>query len=196
MTLSTGYFDDTGIWRQTTQANKSIAINSAIIAAGTPLAAFANGASTTPGVTLDNSEIVGIRWNNDAAPAAFYVEFDLPTDRQPNTPLIVHLLAAKSGATSGDATTFTVGAFLKPSGTLQDADSDAGGASSAMVGTATAKTIQHVTRTIAATDVPNATAAIPATVMLSVKPTAGLLGTDDVTLNSLYVEFTKVVHPN
>jgi hypothetical protein len=44
-----GFFDDTGAWKLTTQANRSIPINSAIIAAGTPLAAFANGASTTPG---------------------------------------------------------------------------------------------------------------------------------------------------
>jgi hypothetical protein len=146
-------------------------------------------------VVLDNSEIVGVRWNNDAAPAAFYSEFLLPEDRQPNTPLIVHLLAAKSGATSGDATTFTVGCFLKPSGTLQDADADAGGASSAMVGAAAAKTIQHVTRTIAAADVPNATALVPCSVMLSVKPTAGTLGTDDVTLSLMFVEYTKIISP-
>lgn len=192
MTLVQGFFDSDGIWRTTTQAFRSVPLNTAIIAAGTPLAAFANGVSTTPGVTLDNSEIVGIRWNNDAAPAAFYLEFNLPEDRQPNTPLIVHAVAAKSGATVGDAVTFTIGAFLKPVGTLQDADSDAGGVSSAMSGSAAAKTLQKVTRTIAATDVPNPTPALPVSVMLSIKPTAGTLGTDDVTISQLMIEYTKI----
>src|SRR5689334_3401194 len=142
MTAVSGFHDADGVFRPTRQALLPIPINSAIIAAGTPLAAFANGASTTPGVVLDNSEIVGIRWNNDAAPAAFYVEFLLPEDRQPNTPLVVHILCAKSGATVGDATTFTVGCFLKPNGTLQDADANAGGATGAITGNAAAKTLQ------------------------------------------------------
>ncbi len=105
------------------------------------------------------------------------------------------MVAAKSGATSGDAVTFAVGCFLKPVGALQDADADAGGASSAMTGAATAKTLQKVTRTIAATDVPEPTAALPVSVMFSVKPTAGTLGTDDVTLSQMYIEYTKIVTP-
>lgn len=196
MPLTTGFFDSDGIWRSTSQAQLRIPFAGLIIAAGTPLAAFANGASTTPGLALDNSEITGVRWNNDAAPAAFYTSLLLPIDRQPSTPMYVKILAAKSGATSGDATTFTVGAFMVSLAALQDADADAGGATSAMTGTSAAKTLQLVSLTLAATDVPNPTLTTPANITLSVKPTAGLLGTDDVTISEMWLEYTKVIAPS
>lgn len=190
-----GFFDANGFWRETTQSQRPIPFAGLILAAGTPLAAFANATSTTPGLVLDNSEITGVRWNNDAAPAAFYTSVLLPTDRQPGTDVYVRGIAAKSGATSGDATTFTIGAFMTPLAALQDADADAGGASSALTGAAVAKTLQQFSRTLAAADVPNATIAVPAILTLSVKPTAGLLGTDDVTISSMWLEYTKIIAP-
>jgi hypothetical protein len=105
--------------------------------------------------------------------------------------MVVHVVASKTGATVGDATTFTIAAFFHPVGALRDADANAGGASSAMTGNATSKTVQRVTRTIAATDIPNKSATDPCPALsLSVKPTDGTLGTDDVTIHQILIEYT------
>ncbi len=196
MTQATGFFDSDGIWRTTAIAQRPIPLTNPILAAGTALAAFANATSTVPGLALDNSEIVGIRWNNDAAPAAFYIGTLLPHDRQPGTDIAIKILAAKSGATTGDATTFTIGAFMVSLAALQDADTDAGGATGAMTGAAIAKTLQLVSRTLALADVPNATIAAPAHLTLSIKPTAGTLGTDDVTITAMWLEYTRIIAPS
>jgi hypothetical protein len=88
--------------------------------------------------------------------------------------------------------TFTVAAFNHPASALRDADADFGGASSAMTGDAATKTVQKVTRTLAAADLPDASTADPSpTFTLSVKPTDGTLGTDDVTIHSIQVEYTR-----
>jgi hypothetical protein len=79
--------------------------------------------------------------------------------------------------------TFTIGAFLNTVGALHDADANFGGATDAMVGTATAKTVQRVTLTL-----PAAALTADATALtLSVKPTDGTLETDDVILISCKV---------
>lgn len=186
------YVDSTGRFRQTERAFIRPAANDHWLAAGTPLAAFANGASTTPGLAVDSSEGVGIRWNNDAAPAAVFGRFVMPPDRKPGSDITMHFVAAKSGATSGDATTFTVTAFNNLVGALFDADSDFGGISSALVGTATAKTVQRVTLALANVDL--AAVTDYAVVSYSFKPTAGLLGTDDITVN-VFFEYERVVTP-
>src|ERR1043165_8016224 len=166
-----GFHDSTGRYRKTVAAIQSIPLAPAFLAAGTPLAAFANGVSTTPGYSLDNSKGVGIRWNNDAAPAAFWTEVNMPVDRQPNTPVVLRIVASKSGATSGDAVTFAVSAFNQDAAALADADTDFGGTTSAMTGAATAKTVQNCTLTLAAANLANS----PSVMSLSVKPTAGTL---------------------
>lgn len=190
-----GFTDSTGQFRKTRQARYPLPLTGRL-AAGTALAAFADGASPTPGLALDNSEASGIRWNNHATPAAIYESVPMPDDRQPNTAVIFHILAHKSGATDADDTSFTIGAFFQVTGALHDADSNAGGASSAMVGTATAKMTQHLTLTIAATDVPNDTAAVPTNLTYSVKPTDSLLGTDDVTITAMWLEYTQIQSPD
>jgi hypothetical protein len=103
--------------------------------------------------------------------------------------MTLKVLASKSGATSGDAVTFTVTAFNQPSGALHDADADFGGTSSAMVGTATAKTVQLCTLTLASANLADS----PANTSLSIKPTGGLLGTDDVTIHALWLEYERIV---
>lgn len=187
-----GFHDDTGQYRLTEQKFINLPLGSFFLAAGTALAAFADGASPTPGYALDNSEAGGIRWNNHATPAAIFATVPLPSDLKRvsnvSADIIVHVLASKTGATVGDAVTFTVGAFFQTVGALHDADANAGGASGAMVGNAATKTVQKVTRTIAGADVP----APPAVLTLSVKPTDGLLGTDDVTIHAIWLEYTKV----
>lgn len=192
--MTQGFHDENGTWRATVPGRVRIP-TIGCLAAGTALAAFADGDSATPGLAVDNSEAVGIRWNNHATPAAVFTGVQLPHDRQPNTDLVVRILAHKSGATEADAVTFTLGVFFQPLGAAHDADTDAGGATSAMVGTAAAKTVQEVTYTIAATDVPNATPDAPAYMTLSYKPTNGTLGTDDVTVLSIELEYTRIVNP-
>lgn len=154
---------------------------------GTALAAFADGASTTPGLALDNSEAAGIRWNNNANPDPICTSLPLPQDLDESADVVVHVLASKSGATLADAVTFDVGAFFQTVGALHDADADAGGTSGAMTGDATAKTVQEVTLTIANADVP----ASPSVLTLTMQPTDGLLDTDDVTVHGVHLEYTK-----
>ncbi len=157
------------------------------VTSNTPLVAFANAADPTPGFSLDNSEAWGIRWNNHATPDPIVTSLMLPRDLDDAEDLVVRLYASKSGATVGDAVTWDVGAFFQTVGALHDADTNAGGASSAMDGDLTAKTVQECTRTIAAADVP----AAPCVLTLTLQPTDGTLGTDDVTLHAVCIDYTR-----
>lgn len=154
---------------------------------GTLLAAFADGTSTTPGIDTLGNEAIGIRWNNDANPDPIITNVVIPTDLDASADVVVHVLAAKTGATVGDATTFDVGAFFLNDATLYDADADAGGTTSAMTGDATAKTLQEETVTIASADV----AAAPGVISLTLQPTDGTLGTDDVIVVGMWLEYTR-----
>jgi hypothetical protein len=190
-----GFTDSNGRFIPTRNSNVALAFSDFEIAAGTPLAAFANGASTTPGVAFDNSKAAGVRWNNDAAPAAMYAAVLMPRHRQPGTDIIVHVLASKSGATVGDATTFTINAWAQTNGALQDAATDAGGATGALTGNAAAKTVQHVTRTLLGVNMPSAVSGVPTVLTIGIKPTAGTLGTDDITVHSVWLEYTETLAP-
>lgn len=182
-----GYHDSRGIYRATDTARIDLELNNFWLSTGAPLAAFADGASATPGLARDNSKAVGIRWNNHATPSAVYTQVTMPGDRQPGTAMTLNIVASKSGATLADAVTFTVSAFNQVVGALQDADADFGGASGAMTGNATAKTVQRVTRTLASADLADA----PNCVSLGFKPTDGTLGTDDVTVHAVFIEYTR-----
>lgn len=158
-----------------------VPIMSSILAAGTPLAAFADGASATPGLALANSKAVGVRWNNHATPSAICAVVPLPEDLDDGEDITVQLLVSKIGATVGDATTFDVAAFFLLEGSLHDADADAGDTSDALDGDATSKTLSVLTVTIDAADVPAGSKALT----LTIKPTNGTLGTDDVILHDV-----------
>lgn len=169
-------------------------ISRGILAAGTPLAAFADNASPNPGITLANSKAVGIRWNNNAtqnAPVWFsvplpYTNFDTSV-MQPT----LRVLASKVGATVGDATTFTCTAFRQTVGALHDVDGGAadngvtGGITTAMTGNATSKTVQEVSVQFA--DFTGGT--MPKALSLSITPTSGTLGTDDVIIHRIWMTF-------
>jgi hypothetical protein len=157
---------------------------------GTVLAAFSAGASPTPGLAVDNSEGLGIRWNNHANPDPIATQVLIPRDLDPNEDIEVHIYAHKSGATEGDAVTFDVTAFMNTVGALHDADANAGETSSAMTGDATAKTVQKVTATIDAADLPDPQSNM-ATMFLTIQPTDGTLGTDDVTVTGVELTYTK-----
>jgi len=154
-----------------------------LLATGAPMAVFADGASSVPGVQVTDSEVASVRWNNHAAPAAIVNTVYVPAASDAAAPCVVHALVSKTGATLADATSLTFAAFMTASGDLHDADADAGGASSAITGDAAAKTLQEVTFTLAGTDVPNTAFLLT----LMTKPTAGLLGTDDLCLHAIWV---------
>jgi len=153
---------------------------------GTVLADFADGDSTTPGWSAGD-EGFGIRWNNHANPDPISTSLPVPPDLDASADVIVHIAAAKVGATVGDAVTFTIEAFFNAVGAAYDADADCGGASSAMTGDATTKTVQEETLTIAAADV----TAAPGVLTLTLQPTDGTLGTDDVIVLGVWLEYTR-----
>ena len=165
-----------------------IPIASGILAAGTPMAAFAdNAGASAPGITIVDSEGVGIRWNNQASQTAVWTSFMLPRDIDTSKDATLVLKASKTGATVGDATKFTITAFNNATGALHDADADFGGDTTAMTGNATAKTVQSVTLTLAAADL-----GLPGdNVSLSFKPKDGTLGTDDCVLFGIELQYRK-----
>lgn len=160
-----------------------IPIASAILAAGTPMAAFADNAASNPGITLVDSEGVGIRWNNNGTQTAVWTSFMVPRDCDTSKPATLVFKASKTGTT--DATTFVCTAFNQATGALHDADADFGGTTSAMTAAATAKTVQEVTLTLAAADL-----GVPGdNVSLSFKP--GTLTADDVILFGIELQYRK-----
>lgn len=165
-----------------------INVLSATEADGTALADFSDGASTTPGYDLTGSEFAGIRWNNHATPDPIALRFLVPQDMDTSQASTLYFLAAKTGATVGDAVTWEVTAFCATDGALYDADEDFGGTSSAMTGNATAKTVQLESLTLAADTMTRG-----GLVSLTVQPTDGTLGTDDVILGAVYLSYKKRV---
>ncbi len=154
--------------------------------AGVALAAFADGDSTTPGYCV-TAKGLGIRWNNHATPGAVGAKVIVPPDMDITANAVLHILAAKTGATVGDATKFTVAAYNNVKAAAYDADNDFGGDTGAMTGDATAKHVQEVTLTLALANL----AAYPAAVELTIKPKAGTLGTDDVIMLAAWIEYKK-----
>lgn len=165
----------------------NIPLRGATLVDGTALADFSNGASATPGWDNSGSEMAGIRWNNNATLTPIMLEAMLFEDFNAAYDVVVKAMLVKSGATAGDITTLTIGAFMQKVGDLYDADADFGGVSSAVNPTATAKTVQLVTRTLALANL----AAGPLALNLTVQPTDGTLGTDDATLQRVWLEYVK-----
>lgn len=161
-------------------------INSFTLESGVALAVFSDGASATPGYSA-TAEGIGIRWNNHATPTPIQTSFPYPPDLDPANDVVLHVLAYKTGATVGDAVTWTCTAFENVAEALFDADADFGGASSAMTGDAATKTVQEETLTLAAANITGS----PGSVALTIQPTDGTLGTDDVTILSVWLEYTK-----
>lgn len=160
--------------------------NSFTLLTGAPLAVFADGASAVPGLEWTASKAQTIRWNNNATLNGVLTSFLVPPDMDVAVNATVVIQAAKVGATSGDLPTFAVGAYNSVVGALYDADTNFGGTSGAMTNAAT-KTIQSVSVSLALADL----AAYPARVSLSVKPTDGTLGTDDLVMLGARIVYTK-----
>lgn len=170
-----------------------IAVHSCLLAStGAPLAVFADGASATPGVQITDSKAWGVRWNNHATPTGIACNLHLPTDLDTAYDATLYFDVSKTGATVGDATTFTVAAYLSKAGQLHDADADLGGATGAIVGNLTAKTKSTISRALSSANlVAQLGTGGPGTLALSFGPTAGLLGTDDLILHKAYLEYRR-----
>ena len=92
-----------------------------------------------------------------------------------------------TGATIGDATTFDIELYNNAVGALHDADVNYGGTTTAMTGDAATKTVQEVSLTALVANF--GTPGEPVTI--GVKPTAGLLGTDDVIIHSIRLQYKR-----
>ena len=171
---------------QTAQAFLNLPLGAWTEQDGTALADFADGDSATPGWSAGD-ESFGIRWNNKATSDPISTSVPIPPDLDASADVIVHILAAKVGATVGDAVTWLVEAFNNVDAALYDADADFGGTSSAMTGDAATKTCQEETLTLAAANV----AGSPCVLVLTLQPTDGTLGTDDVILLGVWLEYTR-----
>lgn len=174
----------------TTQSSIPLKCPSAFyLLTGAPLAIFANGASAVPGSALVDSKAAAIRWNNNATLNGVLTSFQMPADVDTTKPAYVKVVASKTGATLADAVTFDIGLYNQVVGALDDADTNYGGTTSAMQGDATAKTVQSVSLTLSASDL----ASFPSSVTMTLKPTDGTLGTDDLCLLEVYVQYTSKI---
>lgn len=171
---------------QTAQAYLNLPIGAWTLDDGTAIAAFSDGDSETPGWHAGD-ETFGIRWNNKATHDKISASVPIPPDLDASKDVIVHFMAAKTGNDGSDAVTWDLEAFNNADAALYDADTDFGGASSAMTAAAAAKTCQEETRTLASANV----AASPCVLTLTVQPTNTTLATDDVILIGVWLEYTR-----
>jgi hypothetical protein len=151
------------------------------------MAAWANQAgSSSPGVTLNNSKAVGIRWNNFATQTAIWSERDLPLSFDATQTSTLVLMVSKSGATAADTAPFTVTMFEQVNGLLETAGPTLSGTTTAIASpTATAKTCSRLTLAIPG----NTFTGAPGRISISLKPADGFLGTDDLLLCGCWIEF-------
>ncbi len=197
-TLTTDNLICEGLWLeyQRTQTGATgaapvvnVDLKASMLAAGTPMAAWANNAgASAPGVTLNNAKAVGVKWNNFATQTPVFSDVVLPDNLDTNQPIVVHALVSKSGATATDNTTLDIGVFEQAPGALEDATSGSlgvGGTTSALVGSLAAKTVSHLTFTIPAKSL----TAAPGRLTISVQPTNGSNLTDDVLVTSVFLTY-------
>jgi hypothetical protein len=144
-----------------------------------------HSAAPTPGYTVLNSEALGLQWAAHGTPTAVVGTILLPPGLdETNSVVTLNVIASKTGATLGDAVTFTVTAFPQVIGALHDAHADIGGVTTAMTGNATAKTVQRVTLSLS--PIVASTTANSTPLTFTIKPTNGTLGTDNVLVESIY----------
>jgi hypothetical protein len=172
---------------KSTQGHLDLKSTDFALLTGDQLAVFVDGASAVPGLAMVDGKAFGIRWNNNGTLDAVVTSVLIPPDADITANMTMTVRASKVGATLADAVTFTIGAFNQVTGALHDADADFGGASSALTGDAATKTIQAVTLTLALANL----AASPASMTLTLKPTDGTLGTDDVIMHSVRISYKR-----
>lgn len=162
-------------------------LNSVLLATGAPQTVFADSASATFGLTLADSEAACIRWNNNATPGTALTQIGLPPDLDDAEDAYLEFVCSKTGATVGDATTLTLAVYIFAVGNLHDADANCGGVTNALTGNAVAKTTAALRRKITAADIPLGAR----TMTVSITPTAGTLGTDDLLLHDIRLLYKR-----
>lgn len=159
---------------------------------GTPLAAFADAASPTPGRAYSaNAEAAGIRWNNAESSDAIVAPFAIPADFDPSQPSQLVITASKVGATSADTPTFVVELYEQVVGSAYDAGSNLGGSTTAMADEPT-KEVQSLTLDFAA-DTFSDPSAGNLSASISLQPETGELVTDDLILHSVRIRYTPII---
>lgn len=159
----------------------NIPITSFVDADGDPLAKFVSESQPSFGFNLADSESLCLRWNNHATPGTALCSVAIPDDLDDDANATLTLLLSKSGATSADAPTIAVTAFIISAGDLHDADADCGSSTSAFTGTTVAKTTVTKSITLTAANIPSGT---NRKLTFTLTPEAGKLGTDDLMLHS------------
>ncbi len=158
---------------------------SATTAPGTPLTLFVNAEAVLPGFSIA-SEALGIRWNDHATPGDIMASVPLPQNLDSTKDITLHYLVFKIGATAADVASITSSIVWQTPAALADADTPVVDTSSAMVGDATSLTVAELIATIAAADIPDS----PSAMTMTINPTDGTLGTDDLMLIGVWIEYT------
>lgn len=168
-------------------------VDASATAPGTPLTLFVDADAELPGLSIVDTEAVGIRWNNKATLGEIQQAFALSFDFDTSKDVVMHYLLSKTGATQADAVTMqSTVAFVQP-GDLHDADTPVVDVSDALVGDAAAKTVSHLTATIAAADIPDRNSiSTPINCNLIVQPSDGTLGTDDLIMHACWMEYKRL----
>lgn len=160
------------------QATISIPLGSLTQEDGTAITVFSDGDSAVAGFAqLSNKEQV-LRWNNHATPGEVGFSVTLPEDLNDAAALVIHWLAAVSGAT--DTPEITCQAFFGAG------DTDCAGTDDEIDG---ATTVTEYTCTIAHGDVP----AGPTQLTVLFNPKDGELGTDDCYIYGVWIEYTRTI---
>lgn len=166
---------------KTAQAQANIPLMSFVDIDGDPLLKFSDGVAD--GFTLLGGKAFGYRFNNGTT-AKLLTSVVMPQDYDDTAAVVLHFMAAKVGATAADTPAFVTEAFAQTVGAVYDADVNFGGSSAAMANPAST-TVQEVTLSLAAGDVP----ASPAAFTLTIVPNA--LTTDDLVLHGVWLEYTR-----
>lgn len=139
------------------------------------------GDGTAMGFSVVNSEILGIRWNPSQA-TSIIGTVPLPADLDAAEDVVVQFTGFRIGA-SDAAMVLAVGAFMVAAGEAHNADSNAGGNTTAFDGATNVLTTE--TLTLAAANVP----AAPALLTLTIAPDAAL-DADDFVLTGIELVYT------
>lgn len=172
-------------------ATLPLPLTSWFLETGVPLAAWADALDDpTPGLVQSlNANTAGIRYNDADAHDTIVTTVSIPDDADTDADMTFVLTAAKIGATADDTPTFLIGAYFQQPGVAHDADANAGGSTAAMTNPAT-KTVQRLTLTIDAADIPDTSGT---SLSLTLVPETGELTTDDLLLISTRLEYTPKI---
>lgn len=153
----------------------SVPLMSLVEADTTALIAFGDGDSATPGFSVEGNGEFALRWNNHATPDPVAFSIPLPPDLNAGAAVVVHVLAKMSGTTDNPD--------LVTTAYFNAGDTDCAGADAEVNG---GTTLTDYTNTIALADVP----APPGCLTVTFQPEDGAIGTDDLLVFGVWVEYT------